>query len=246
MLYAWITPQAGVLGYDSFSLYKSMNKGCDWTQVGVTFDRAHYGISFAGFVQFGKDNGAAIDGYVYSIATAVSDASRLDIVQRPGQVMMMRVPAASIENPLAYQFFAGLDSNGQPRWLDASDVSQDPSKAVPVYEDNAGGVGPFPQMSYVPALRRFVYTNQHGVATDPLQLGFQSRLTMAQASWPWGPWTDFYHEVFSPPGLDQTLFQWNFAPKWFRDGGRSFTLIFSGSGNNDSWNTVDGTFTISP
>jgi len=156
-LYAWITPGSGVTGYQAFSLWKSTDKACTWTQVGVTFDRATYGISFGGFVQFGKDNGAAIDGYVYTIATAVSDASRLDIVQRPGRVMLLRVPAASIEVPLAYQFFAGLDSNGQPTWLGASDVSKDPSKAVAVYE-NKDGVGPFPQMSYVPALGRFVFT----------------------------------------------------------------------------------------
>ena len=35
---------------------------------------------------------------------------------------------------------------------------------------------------------------------------------------------------------------WNFAPKWFTNGGRNFTLIFSGNESNDAWNTIDGTF----
>jgi hypothetical protein len=40
------------------------------------------------------------------------------------------------------------------------------------------------------------------------------------------------------------VFQWNFAPKWFRNGGREFTLVFSGVRTNDSWNTIDGEFTV--
>jgi hypothetical protein len=239
VLYAWITPLSDTPGYESFSLNKSPDKACTWTPVGVTFARTTDGISFGSFVQFGKDNGAAIDAYVYIVATAVSDASSLDIVQRPGRVMLLRVPAASIEDRSAYQFFAGSDASRQPTW------STDASKATAVYED-PDGVGPFTQMSYVPDLGRFVYTNQHGNGSDAS--GFHSLLTMAEAPRPWGPWTVFYRDLFFPqmPQSEQTVFQWNFAPKWFRDSGRSFTLIFSGAGSNDSWNTVDGAFTISP
>ncbi len=68
---------------------------------------------------------------------------------------------------------------------------------------------------------------------------------MAEAPQPWGPWTDFYRDVFFPQ-IDTSVFQWNFAPKWFRNSGREFTLIFSGTGTNDSWNTIDGVFTTTP
>jgi hypothetical protein len=237
MLYAWITPKSGVSGYQSFTLYRSIDKACTWTKLGVSFDLATYGISFGSFVQFGKDNGAAIDAYVYSVATAVSDDSSIDLVQRPGRVMLLRVPAASIEQQGAYEFFKGLDGNGQPLW--SSDLHQ----ALPVYQD-PDGVGPFPQMSYVPDLGRFVYTNQHGDGTT--NLGSQSLLTMAEAPRPWGPWSVFYRDLFGGSQIEQSVFQWNFAPKWFRAGGRSFTLIFSGTGSNDSWNTIDGAFTILP
>jgi hypothetical protein len=239
VLYAWITPGSGPSGYQSFSLYKSLDKACHWTRLGVTFDRVTYSISFGGFVQFGKDNGSAIDGYVYTVATAVSDPSDLNHVQLPGNVMLLRVPAASIEIKSAYEFFAGLES-GQPTW------STDVSKAKAAYQEpDQHGVGPFAQMSYVPDLGRFVYTNQHGNGIDAS--GSQSLLTMAAAPRPWGPWTIFYHDLFQE--TPQTLFQWNFAPKWFREGGLRFTLIFTGVGpaiNNDSWNTVDGAFIISP
>jgi len=101
-------------------------------------------------------------------------------------------------------------------------------------------------MSYVPGLGRLVYTNQHGNGSDAS--GTHSLLTMAEASRPWGPWTVFYRDLFGSSQIAPTLFQWNFAPKWFRDGDSSFTLIFTGTGqgSNDSWNTVDGAFTISP
>ena len=75
--------------------------------------------------------------------------------------------------------------------------------------------------------------------------GFKSLLTMAEAPDPWGPWTVFYRDLFEPQ-IDHNVFQWSFAPKWFRNGGRDFTLIFSGVGVNDSWNTIDGTFTTTP
>jgi hypothetical protein len=316
VLYVWITPGSGASGYDSFSLYKSIDYACTWTPIGVTFVRTTDGISFGSFVQFGKDNGAAIDTYVYIVAVAVSDTSSLTVVQRPGRVMLLRVPAvaASIESRAAYQFFAGPDAGGQPSW------SSDPSRAVPVYTDT-DGVGPFAQMSYVPGLNRLVYTNQHGNGSNTA--GFQSLLTMAEAPAPWGPWTNFYRDLFLPastltiaqsqaggtlvtsagtwnfgtasnayghtvllngggtggyatllavasgqlyaqagdgswwrwnnPGwsstpapFEQTVFQWNFAPKWYSNGGRNFTLIFSGTNSNDSWNTISGTFITSP
>jgi hypothetical protein len=96
----------------------------------------------------------------------------------------------------------------------------------------------------VPGLDRLVYTNQHGdgiARTGPT--GWRSLLTMAEAPQPWGPFTVFYRDLFAPT-IDQSVFQWNFAPKWFRNGGREFTLTFSGNRVNDSWNTIDGRFTV--
>jgi hypothetical protein len=231
ILYAWLEPDVGY--YDSFSLIKSTDKGCTWTQPGVMFTRATDGVSYGSFINFGQDNGSAIDGNVYFVAPVVTDTSSLDIVQRPGKVMLLRAPAASIEDRNAYEFYAGADSGGQPTWSSSS------AQAVPIYQD-PDGVGPWPQVIFVPGLNRFVYTNQHGNGKDAT--GVQSLLTMAEAPAPWGPWKDFYRDVFFPQ-IEQSLFQWNFAPKWLRSGGTGFTLIFTGTGSNDSWNTVDGSFT---
>jgi hypothetical protein len=233
VLYVWVTPGAGARGYDQFTLYRSRNKGCNWTRLDVSFVRTRDRISYGSFVQFGRDNASARDAYVYTVATEVTNTASLSIVQRPGRVMLVRVPATAIEDRGAYEFFAGLDRTGEPTW------STRPADRFAIYED-LNGVGPFPQMTRVPGLGRMVYTNQHGPSSG--NAGAQSLLTMAEAPTPWGPWTVFYHTRFFPQ-IERSVFQWNFAPKWFRNGGRDFTLIFSGHGSNDSWNTIDGTFT---
>ena len=58
------------------------------------------------------------------------------------------------------------------------------------------------------------------------------------AAEPWGPWTTVAR--YSNWGNFGSTFFWNFAPK-FNDG-KEFTLVFTGIGRNDSWNTVRGTF----
>jgi hypothetical protein len=233
VLYAWITPASGAAGYEEFTLHRSNDKGCAWTRLDVSFVRASDHISYGSFVQFGKNNSAAQDAYVYTVATEIADTSSLNIVQRPGRVMLVRVPAMSIEDRGAYEFFAGLDSSGEPEW------SANVADRSAIYEDS-DGVGPFPQMTFVPGLERMVYTNQHGSGSGVE--ASQSLLTMAEAPRPWGPWTVFLHDRFVPE-IEQSVFQWNFAPKWFRNGGHEFTLVFSGGGSNDSWNTIDGVFT---
>lgn len=234
VLYVWVTPGAGAQGYERFTLYRSRNKGCAWTRLDVAFVRSRDRISYGSFVQFGRDNTSSRDAYVYTVATEVTNTTSLAIVQRPGRVMLVRVPVTAIEDRGAYEFFAGLDSSGEPQW------SASPADKLPIYEDS-NGVGPFPQMTWVPGLDRMVYTNQHGTGSG--SRAGQSLLTMAEAPNPWGPWHVFHHARFFPQ-IERSVFQWNFAPKWFRNSGRDFTLIFSGTGSNDSWNTIDGTFTL--
>jgi hypothetical protein len=234
VLYVWFTPSASTMGFDTFILFRSRDKGCTWTLLDAAFTREEDGISFGSFVQFGKDHGLARDAYVYTVAVEVTGTLVLNTVQRPGRIILLRVPRLTIEDRGAYEFYAGLDRTGQPKW------STSQADKVPIYDDPSG-VGPFPQMSFVPGLQRLVYTNQHGDGSTTS--GYRSRLTMAEAPNPWGPWNVFYKDVFVPQ-LEQRVFQWSFAPKWFRNGGRDFTLTFSGVGTQDSWNTIDGTFTV--
>jgi hypothetical protein len=157
VLYAWLTPGSGASEFREFHLYRSQDKACTWEPLDVAFTQTADGIAFGGFIQFGKDNSLSPDGYVYVIATAIADASSLDIVQRPGKVMLLRVLATSVANREAYEFFAGIDGSGQPVW------SSDGSRKIAIYEDG-NGVGPFPQVTFVPGIGRFVYTNHMAMA----------------------------------------------------------------------------------
>ena len=56
---------------------------------------------------------------------------------------------------------------------------------------------------------------------------------------PWGPWSTVTI-IARLNGLDNT-WSFHFAPKWWRNGGPDFTLVFT---SNDSWNTVDERFVL--
>ncbi len=62
---------------------------------------------------------------------------------------------------------------------------------------------------------------------------------------PWGPWTSVtYQSGWGAGNIQTSTFFWNFANKWLSADGKSFTLVFTGVSNNDSWNTVRGSFTV--
>jgi hypothetical protein len=82
-------------------------------------------------------------------------------------------------------------------------------------------------------------------------------MALYDAPEPWGPWTRVKRwtpgDPFGKTRPGSTLewannvFFFSFAPKWFSDDGVSFTLVFTGGGNgrnNDSLNTIRGTFEL--
>jgi len=150
--------------------------------------------------------------------------------------MLLRVPAASMENRGAYEFFAGSDTSGQPTW------SKDASQATAVYED-PDGVGPYAQMSYDPAVGRFVYTNQHGNGSDAS--GRQSLLTMARHPGLGGRGPSSI-ATCSAVRRSSRACPVELRAQVVSRRRTQFHADFLGTGSNDSWNTVDGAFTISP
>jgi hypothetical protein len=265
VLYTWVTSGSdGHAGFSSFTLYRSNDKACTWSELNTAFtsdvtpplgDEKTDEVAYGGFVQFGKDYQNAIDNYVYVVAAKPTETDDLLYLHKPGQIMLLRVPRESIEDRVAYQFFAGLDANGNPTW------SANAGSAKPIITE-ATGVGTFPQIIYVPEVKRFVYTNQYGDGTvvtddetgDRYPAGNQALLSMSQAENVWGPYTEFYRKKFTDaipadhtPTVPETLFQWNFAPKWFRNktgNSLDFTMIFTGTGDNDSLNVIDGSFQL--
>lgn len=227
-LYLWVGPGSNVRAYREAQLYRSTDRAESWTAADWTFTE----FALPTFVQYGRDYQGSRDGFVYAYAIHIKQPQTFD-VQRPGEIVLFRAPKEDLMNRAAYTFFAGLDGLGEPRW------SSDVSDRGPVFEDPKG-IGPKYSASYNSGLGRYFLLTSHTQF-------FGGRLGIFDAPEPWGPWTTVvYEDGWSGPDVPATTFLWSFAPRWFSDGGRRFVLVFSGTGQNDSWNTVEGSLILGP
>lgn len=228
-LYLWVSPGSSAEGYESQTLHTSDDRGHTWDAVSWAFTQADE-VLHPTFLQFGQDYAGARDGFVYIYAIRIKSTSEL-AVQQPGQIDLFRVPVGDLEDEDAYEFFAGLDGNDQPQW------TSDLAARQPVFED-AEGVGWNVSVSYNAPLQRYLLCTEHTQT-------FEGNLGLFDAPEPWGPWTTVRYD--SDWAAFGTTFFWNFANKWLSADGKDFTMVFTGVGGNDSWNSVQGSFdAISP
>jgi len=223
-LYMWVSPGSGNKNYQEARLAKSTDYGASWIKADWVFSQDDLFI-LPTFCQFGKDYEGARDNYVYIYATRLKNASEL--MQKPGEINLMRVPKDKIMEKSAYKYFAGLDGKGHPLWTD------DSTKICPVFKDLKGCK--LVSVSYNEGLGRYLLCTEH-VESHKGNLG------IFDAPEPWGLWTTVVY--YSNWGGFGSTFFWNFSNKWLSEDGRHFTMIFTGTGENDAWNTVNGTFSI--
>jgi hypothetical protein len=136
------------------------------------------GSSFGGpvFVNFGRNNAAARDGYAYAVSTDQWDnGSHL----RLGRVSTPRILEAG-----AWEWVSGFSPDGKPLW------TNDLKHAIPVLSRHRQIS--LPEMVYVAPLRRYL------LLTWSLNLDFDpdqgSQLYIYEAPEPWGPFTLAHHE----------------------------------------------------
>lgn len=253
-LYMWTVPDVPPgktyrNHYEMIQLARSLDRGATWTLSDWRFTQTEQ-LTTPTFLNFGRGNTgmpSRLEGYVYSYFVhpetptmeQMGPHGRGLTVQIPGHLYLARTrPDQLFETRNAYEFFTGLDSNGRPRWGDLIDKQ-------PVFSDE-NGVGWCVSASYHPASDRVILTTEHGISHHG-HLGF------FDAPNPWGPWTTISYLQpdtrlgIERPGSDRpwddNVFFAAFPTKWFD--GDTFTLTFTGSGrgsNNDSFNTVRGTF----
>lgn len=229
ILYMWVSPGSNATGYNEARIYRSGDHGASWVPATWAFTQSD-GLIFPTFLQFGKDYAGARDGYVYAYANHLKDPSALT-VHKPGEIALMRVPKESILDRARYEFYAGRAPDGTPQWTPTLSARQ------PVFQD-PDGVGWNTSAGYDAGLGRYFLITEHTATV-------QGNIGIFDAPEPWGPWTTvLYTSAFGSPDVDANTFFWNFAPKWYSPDGRQFVLVFTGVGNNDSWNTVKGTFTL--
>lgn len=228
-LYSFVSPGSDVTNLTVSTLYKSTDGGHSWSRAPVEFTQATHALSLPCFLQFGKGYAGARDGYVYTYWTKVQALAWE--VQKPGEIMLTRVPTSSIESQSQYEYFTGLDGSGVPRW------STTRASAVPVFRDPNGVMRN--SIIYNPGLQRYLLVTNHTARN-------QGNVAVFDAPQPWGPWTTVAYYSGWPAGgeIAKNTFYGNFSAKWMSANGRDFVFVFTGKESNDSWNSVHGTFLV--
>jgi hypothetical protein len=163
----------------------SHDKGKHWTydHSAPMFPGATFTSIF--FLDFGKDNQNAIDGYVYAYG--------LDSTwSRVHRLYLARVPKGRIQDRSAWSFFESVDAHGTPHF--ARDIAQKQpvladgrSVHADVFVPASQDMGPIAQGSVVfnKPLNRYIYTSW----TEPTHEFYE-------APHPWGPWSLFHETDF--------------------------------------------------
>src|SRR3954447_784266 len=150
------------------------------------------------FVQFGKGNEGAPDGYVYLIS-----------VTNGNSVQLTRFLPAKWNVGTAYEYFSGTPS--APAW------STRLSARKPVFYDPNGVQAP--TLQYVPGLKRYLLTGAH---TRPGQAGVFDSPNV------YGPWTTVsYVESRLGLGMSGEYWSTYFPIKWQSEGGTKLWATFS-------------------
>ena len=205
-----------------------------WQPATWTFTREEE-LSIPTICQFGRDYAGARDGCVYHYFIHPRNESS-GTVQKPGTVYLARSPRDRMPDRASYGFFAGM-RGAEPEW------TRDVTRKKPVFEDRDNGVGWVMSVTFNPGLRRYPLMTDH-IHADRGNPG------VFDAAEPWGPWTTVLY-LNEAEGTnfaagrnepDNTFFR-NTPVKWQSADGRDFTLVFTGAGrgqNYDSLNLIRG------
>ena len=237
--------------YETIELASSNDHGATWKKANWHF-KSSDNLTIPTFLNFGRGNQdvpEAFGDYVYTYFIRPSNDQMEQegsngvglIVHRPGALYLARCTPDNLRAGRdAYEFFAGLDQDNQPRWDSIAHKH-------PVFRD-ADGVGWCVSACYHPTLQRVLLCTEHGESKNGM-------LGIFDSPTPWGPWTTVeYFSRDKPFGANRPGSEWpwknnvffmSFATKWFDD--HKFTATFTGAGlgkNNDSFNTVNGRFVL--
>ena len=110
------------------------------------------------FINMGQDYSLNTDGYVYALGIGTEWSW-------PGPVRLARVPKEEVLNYAAYEYLAGTNDDGTPRW------SPDEREAIPLPGVRASEQG---SAMFHPGIGRYLFLTSR---------------TLYDAPEPWGPWT---------------------------------------------------------
>jgi hypothetical protein len=191
----------------------------------IFFQEPNNAFSLLSVLQMGKNYENNQDGFIYIYSPNGTTDGTMN------QLVLARVPKQGICRRKSYEFFAGPDGSGRPKW------SGDIQKRKPVHEFPRGWVNRYlnpyawqPSVVYFASAGQYLMANW-GMGTDsggrwftkPSYLGFWT------APKPWGPWTQVHEEQSWTPEGEQgsRAYQPQIAPKWIAADGESFWLVWT-------------------
>jgi hypothetical protein len=187
----------------------SADHALTWTWSSWKFNE----LGYCTFLNFGQNYAGARDGYVYMYAPDSSSA-----YVPADRMILTRVPKTAITQRASYEFFRGLDSNGNPLW--SADIAQRGAVFTHANLSLRNGI------SYNAPLRRYLWWQQLPVnGSDTRSSG---GFGVYDAPEPWGPWTTVYYNEDWDVGPGESG---SFPPKWISADGKIVYLVFSGNDN---------------
>jgi hypothetical protein len=181
-----------------------------------------------GFVNFGRGYKGARDGFVYSYS---HDGPLADTPA--DSFILLRAPINQLRKREAWEFFAGLDELGKPRW------THDTAGRSAVFSNRDSCLRS--AMSYNAGLHRYLWWQQIPQPPGYPDRGdtrFDGGFAIYDAPEPWGPWTTAYFTTKWDTGPGE---HGDFPAKWTSPDGRSAWLVFSG---DDAFSVRSATFVL--
>ena len=222
VLYMWVR---NANGGNQCQLAWSTDYAKTWTWSSWKFTE----LGYCAFLNFGQNYAGARDTYVYMYSPNTSSA-----YLETDEVVLTRVIKSEISSRNSYEFFEGLDANGNPLWN--TDITQ--RKAVFTFPGGSNRL----DVTHNPPLERYLMTMR-----SRARAGGVNQFSIYDAPEPWGPWTTVYYtESWEGGVLSTGSGGWgdnqHFPSKWISADGRTLYLVFSG---NDAFSVRKVTFQVS-
>lgn len=155
------------------------------------------------FLQFGRGYEGARDDYVYIYSQDGPSA-----YEPSDTVVLARVHRERIRERASWEFFAGRDETGAPRWSSAM------AERRPLFEDPGGCLRS--EVVYGAGLDRYLMA---------LGADFEGGWGLYEAPEPWGPWSTVYRTSRWDVGDTHS---YRLPTPWISDEGRTLHLVYSG------------------
>lgn len=206
-LLMWVSPGSGRYNYTGAELFSSDDEGLSWHSTAARFEADE--LILPTFVQFPKDYGGTLEGYLYIFGIRPTQVSGNLAIQKPGQVVAFRVKEKHAHDRSRYESLGT------------------------VFNDSRGGVGWTISVSYDQTIKKFVLMTEH----DETMQGKLGIFVADAVDGPWRT-VAYYQSWASEIGLAPVglrTFHWNVLGYSEKD---NFRVVFSGISNDDTYQSI--------